>query len=144
MDYVLQSFDHPVRITKSPGGFTGICKDLQLTVSAPTHDEVETRLWLLIEAAYAERMYCAQPFPRSSKPRKGDLVLRPMAMTQAKAVLHLALRASGMSKGALGRALGMDYTGVGRLLDPYSGTSLGATEVALSVVGQGLALSPRR
>jgi hypothetical protein len=99
-------------------GFVAVCQDLKISMSGPTQEAVLLDMWFAIDAFYAECMVRGKSIPVGSTPQDRDIVLCPSANIQAKVALHQAFRDSGMSKGKLGQALGMDYSALNRLFDP--------------------------
>ena len=75
----------------------------------------------------------AIPFP--SEPLPGEFLVTVPAETAAKAALALAFRASGLTRVALAKRLGVDDKVVRRMLDPRHRTSIRRLNDALRALG---------
>ena len=88
-----------------------------------------------LEEAIAGCINHGEPIPTPSQPLRGErLVALPIDMA-AKVALVMTFRASGLSRVALARRLGVHDRVVRRMLDPRHGTSVSRINDALKVLG---------
>ncbi len=93
-----------------------------------------------LEEAIAGCINRGESIPAPSPPLPGErLVALPIDMA-AKAALVMAFRASGLSRVALAKRLGVHDRVVRRMLDPRHGTSAGRINDALKALGAEAAL----
>ena len=88
-----------------------------------------------LEEAIAGCINHGDPIPTPSQPLPGErLVSLPIDMA-AKAALAMAFRASGLTRVALAKRLGVHDRVVRRMLDPRHGTSVSRINDALRALG---------
>ena len=88
-----------------------------------------------LEEAIAGCINHGEPIPTPSPPLQGErLVALPIDMA-AKAALVIAFRASGLTRVALAKRLGVHDRVVRRMLDPRHGTSVSRINDALRALG---------
>ncbi len=91
-----------------------------------------------LEEAIAGRIDDGEPIPAPSRRCAGEQLIAVPPDMAAKAALTLAFRASGLSRLALARRLGVHEKAVRRMLDPRHYTAANRIHKALSALGQEL------
>ncbi|MFT3822225.1 MAG: type II toxin-antitoxin system HicB family antitoxin [Rubrivivax sp.] len=136
----MERFEYAVRLVAAEeGGFVVTCRDLPALVT-----QGEDRADALAQAAdamdevFAIHMDDGLPLPPPSKARRGEVLVSPPAESVAKAALHTAMQAAGVSKLQLARRLGVDEKEVRRLLDPHHGSKLPRIAEAVQALGKRL------
>ena len=81
--------------------------------------------------------------PRPSQPKRGQACAVLPPMVGAKLAIYQAMRAAGLSQGALAERLGCDPRQVRRLLDLDHRSRLDQLEAALAALGKRLVLEVR-
>src|SRR5438552_1466481 len=99
--------NYPIVLTPDDNGTVLVtCPDLpEVTTFGEDEEDALRRAADAIEEALAARIAHREDIPAASPPRKRPVVLLP-PVTVAKVELYLTARAKGMTKAALGRALG--------------------------------------
>ena len=88
-----------------------------------------------LEEAIAGCINHNEAIPMPSEPLPGEFLVTVPAETAAKAALALAFRASGLTRVALAKRLGVDDKVVRRMLDPRHRTSIRRLNDALRAFG---------
>ena len=88
-----------------------------------------------LEEAIAGCINHNESIPMPSEPLPGEFLVTVPAETAAKAALALAFRASGLTRVALAKRLGVDDKVVRRMLDPRHRTSIRRLNDALRALG---------
>ena len=88
-----------------------------------------------LEEAIAGCINHNEAIPMPSEPLPGEFLVTVPAETAAKAALALAFRASGLTRVALAKRLGVDDKVVRRMLDPRHRTSIRRLNDALRALG---------
>ncbi len=88
-----------------------------------------------LEEAIAGCINHNESIPMPSEPLPGEVLVTVPAETAAKAALALAFRASGLTRVALAKRLGVDDKVVRRMLDPRHRTSIRRLNDALRALG---------
>jgi antitoxin HicB len=101
----------------------------------------EDALEEMIAATLSEGQDLPKPEPGALAPDERAVTVG--AQIAAKAALHEALRAAGVSQSELSRRLGVDEREVRRMLDPRHPTKLPRLEAALRALGRRLVVSVR-
>ena len=96
-----------------------------------------------LEEAIAGCINHNEAIPLPSEPLPGEFLVPVPAEMAAKAALALAFRASGLTRVALARRLGVDDKVVRRMLDPRHRTSVNRLNDALRVFGSEAVLEVR-
>ena len=89
-----------------------------------------------LEEAIAWCIDEGEPIPAPSSPLPGEHEVALPPEMAAKAALVLAFRASGLSRVALAKRLGVHDRVVRRMLDPRHGTSVSRINDALRILGR--------
>lgn len=138
----MERFEYAIHLEAAEeGGFVVACRDLPALV---TQDEDQADA--LAQAAdamdevFAIYMDEGLAFPPPTRARKGEFKVSPPAETVAKAALHSAMRAAGVSKVQLAKRMGVDEKEIRRLLDPHQGSKLPRIADAVQVLGQRLVI----
>lgn len=138
----MERFEYAVRLEAAEeGGFVVSCRDLPALVTQG--EDVADALAQAVDAmdeVFAVYMDDDLAFPAPTKARKGEVMVSPPAETVAKAALHSAMRASGVSKLQLAKRMGVDEKEVRRLLDPHHGSKLPRIAEAVQALGQRLVI----
>jgi antitoxin HicB len=136
----MRSFTYPARIRRDRvGRYLVTFPDLpRCATDGGTVAQALTEAADALEEAIAHRIAQGLEIPPPSPPKKGQRTVPLSAQMSAKAALYLALRASGLSKSALARRLGVGEAEVRRMLDPRHNTRLRRLEQALAALGQRL------
>ena len=85
----------------------------------------------------------AEPIPRPSRQKKGQIAIPLPPMVAAKIAIYQAMRANGLSQSDLARKLRCDPKQVRRLLDLDHNSRFDHLEAALSALGKKLVLDVR-
>ena len=96
-----------------------------------------------LEEAIAGCINHNEAIPLPSEPFPGEYLVPVPAEMAAKAALALAFRASGLTRVALARRLGVDDKVVRRMLDPRHRTSVNRLNDALRILGSEAVLEVR-
>ena len=96
-----------------------------------------------LEEAVAGRIDDEEPIPVPSPRRAGEQLVAVPPDMAAKAAFALAFRASGLSRLAFARRLGVDEKVVRRMLDPRHHTAANRIHKALRALGQELIVESR-
>jgi antitoxin HicB len=79
-----------------------------------------------------------EPFPKPSRPKRGQKLAVPDALSCAKFALADAMREERVSNVALAKRMGVDERAVRRLLDVSQRSHIGEIERALALLGRRL------
>ena len=136
----MERFEYAVRLAAAEeGGFVVSCRDLPaLVTQGEDRADALARAADAMDEVFAVYMDDGLPLPPPSKPRRGEVLVSPPAEMVAKAALHTAMQAAGVSKLQLARRLGVDEKEVRRLLDPHHGSKLPRIAEAVQALGKRL------
>lgn len=96
----MERFDYAVRLQPAEeGGFVVKCRDLQaLITQGEDQADALTHAADAMDEVFAVYMADGLPLPAPTSARKGEFMVSPPAATVAKAVLHVAKRATGVDQ----------------------------------------------
>ena len=116
-------------------------------------DVPEVNSWIAADASPAERhshiadalatglafyAKAREPFPKASKPKRGQKLAAPDALSCSKLALADAMREQGLNNVALAKRLGVTEPIVRRMLNVAHRSHIGEIERALSLLGRRL------
>lgn len=130
---------YPIEVTRDDNGTLLVtCPDLpEVTTFGEDEDDAFRRATDAIEEALAARIAHREDIPSPSSARPDWFVLLP-PLTVAKVELYRTARARGMTKAALGRALGWHGPQVDRLFDVRHSSKIEQIDQALRTMGKRL------
>ncbi|MGD9538889.1 MAG: hypothetical protein AB7P52_16480 [Alphaproteobacteria bacterium] len=135
-------FAYPYTLIRDEGGYLIQFPDVPEINSWVAADVSEAERHSHIADALASGLYfyasAREPFPRPSKPKRGQKVAAPDALSCAKFALAEAMREQRVSNVALAKRMGVDERAVRRLLDVSQRSHIGEIERALSLLGRRL------
>ncbi len=121
-------------------------------------DVPEITSWIAADASVAERhaqiadalasglafyAKAREPFPKASKPKRGQKLATPDALSCAKLALAAAMREQGVTNVALAKRLGVTEAIVRRLINVAHRSHIGEIERALALLGRELEVVER-
>ena len=135
-------YSYPVDLHKEPeGGYSVAFPDFdEAFTDGDTFAEAMAEAADCLEEALAGRIVRREDVPAPS-PAKGRPTVTPGAVLAAKAALYEALRKERLSNSAFAVALGVQESGVRRMLDPRHATKIGRLEEALARFGKRLVVT---
>jgi len=140
-------FAYPYTLIPDDGGYLIQFPDVPEINSWVTADASEAERRTHISDALATGLFgyanAREPFPKPSKPRRGQKVAMPDALSCAKFALAEAMREQRVSNVALAKRMGVDERAVRRLLDVSQRSHIGEIERALSLLGRRLEVEAR-
>jgi len=139
----MRRFQYPATLTpEGKGGFTVRFSDLpEAITSGKDRSDCLTQAADCLEEAIAGRIAEGLEIPRSSSPRRNQVLVAVPAPTAAKAALYLAIREARIKNTELARRLGCDEKEIRRMLDPRHPTKLPRIQQALEALGKRLVVS---
>ena len=129
--------DYPVILEAQPeGGFVVTFPDVPEAITQGA-DEDEALLYAVdaLECALSFYVDDRKPLPVPSKPKRGQLTVRPSALECAKLGVYRAMTEQGIKKAELARRLGWHMPQVDRLFDLKHASRLDQIEAAARALG---------
>ena len=139
----MRRFQYPATlIPEKGGGFTVRFAALPeaITSGSDRHDALVQAADCL-EEAIAGRITDGLEIPKSSAPRRNQILITVPAPTAAKAALYLAMREANIRNTELARRLRCNEKEVRRMLNPRHPTKLPRIQQALEILGKRLVVS---
>jgi antitoxin HicB len=136
----LDGLAYPARLVAEDDGFVVTFRDLPAVTEGDDREQALARAVDALETALNGCVYLGEDIPTPSKVRRGEVLVPVPTLGVAKLALYLAMRADGVSKSALARALGGDRHTVNRLLNLAHGSRLEQLDAALRHLGRRLAV----
>jgi antitoxin HicB len=126
---------YPVELASDGDAVMATFPDFDAVTYGAAREEALAHAADLLETVVSHRLAEGLDLPRPS-PAKGRPVVNLPALSAAKALLNLELRAAGIAKAELARRLGWHMPQVMRVLDLRHKSSLEAIEAALRALGK--------
>ena len=136
-------FDYPaILAAQLEGGFVVTFPDVPEAITQG-EDREEALLYAVdaLEAALSFYVDDKRPLPMPSKPKRGQVVVRPSALESIKLAIYAEMLAQGVKKSELARRLGWHMPQVDRLLDLNHASRMEHLESAARSLGREIRLS---
>lgn len=135
--------DYPVILEAQPeGGFVVTFPDVPQAITQG-EDKDEALLYAVdaLETGLSFYVDDRKPLPTPSKPKRGQLTVRPSPLECAKLGVYQAMTEQGIKKAELARRLNWHVPQVDRLFDLRHASKFEQIQLAATVLGKRLVLS---
>lgn len=109
--------------------------DVPGVTQGDTYEEAMLRAVDALETALSTSVDRNEPFPKPSRPARGQVTIRLSALGEAKAALYEGMRKQRIGRAELARRLGWHLAQVSRVLDLCHESRMEAVEAALRAIG---------
>lgn len=139
----MRTYVYPARITRAPeGGWNIRFRDFPDAISqADASEDVVDIAEGCLQAAIEGRLRYHEEIPEPSPVRAGEMPVAVPVETAAKAALLVSVTASGLTRVAIAKAVGLDEKEIRRMLDPRHASKLPRIARVMRLLGQELRLS---
>lgn len=139
----MRTYVYPARITRAPeGGWNIRFRDLPDAISQAEADEDAVDIAEgCLQAAIEGRLLYHDEIPEATEARPGEVPVAVPVETAAKAALLACVAASGLSRVAIAKAVGLDEKEIRRMLDPRHASKLPRIARVMRALGKELRLS---
>ena len=139
----MHTYVYPARITRAPeGGWNIRFRDLPDAISQADagEDAIEVAQGCL-QAAVEGRLLYHDEIPEPTAARPGEVLVAVPVETATKAALLTTVAASGMSRVAIAKAVGLDEKEIRRMLDPRHASKIPRVAKVLRALGKEMQLT---
>lgn len=136
-------FAYPARLSRNErGGWDIRFRDLPDAISSSRSGEDGVAVAEgCLQATIEGRLEEGSAIPPPSQPRRGEVLVTVPIETATKAALFNAVAASGTTRIALAKAVGLDEKEIRRMLDPRHASKLPRVALVLKALGKELRVS---